>query len=77
MQMGRNIYKKLEEQLAGLEEMQPPLTVTYKGGFAPNFEEASEAIDAINEAIKAAGYEDKVKIGFDVAAYSFYEQGSA
>lgn len=75
MKIGREVYKKLEEQLAEENDSKPPMTVTYKGAFAPDFDEPSEAITAISEAIKAAGYEGKVKIGFDACANSFYVQG--
>ena len=38
-------------------------TVGDEGGFAPNFQDNKEALDLLVEAIKKAGYEDKIKIG--------------
>lgn len=48
-----------------------------EGGFAPNLNSNTEALDLICEAIKLAGYEPgvDVKLGLDVAASEFYENG--
>jgi enolase len=46
-----------------------------EGGFAPRLGSNEKALDLIVEAIGKAGYKDKVKIGMDVAASSFYEKG--
>ena len=47
-----------------------------EGGFAPRLGSNEKALDLICEAIKKSGYSfDKVKIGLDVAASSFYEKG--
>ena len=48
-----------------------------EGGFAPNLSSNTEALDLICEAIKKAGYEPgvDVKLGLDVAASEFYEDG--
>jgi len=46
-----------------------------EGGFAPRLPTNEKALDLIAEAVKKAGYKDKVKIGMDVAASSFYEKG--
>jgi len=46
-----------------------------EGGFAPRLPSNEKALDLIVEAIGKAGYKDKVKIGMDVAASSFYEKG--
>jgi enolase len=46
-----------------------------EGGFAPRLGANEKALDLIVEAINKAGYKDKVKIGMDVAASSFYEKG--
>ncbi|MBI5071759.1 phosphopyruvate hydratase [Candidatus Falkowbacteria bacterium] len=46
-----------------------------EGGFAPRLPSNEKALDLIMEAIGKAGYKDKVKIGMDVAASSFYEKG--
>lgn len=47
-----------------------------EGGFAPKLHLDQEAIDLIREAIIKAGYSlDKIRIGIDVAATSFYKDG--
>ncbi|PFH35560.1 enolase 1 [Besnoitia besnoiti] len=45
-----------------------------EGGFAPNVSNAEEALNLLVEAIKAAGYDGKVKIAFDSAASEFYNK---
>ena len=52
------------------------ISVGDEGGFAPQLGSNEEALDTIVEAIKDAGYStDKVKIGIDSAASSFYKDG--
>ena len=45
-----------------------------EGGFAPNILENKEGLDLLVQAIEAAGYTGKVKIGMDVAASEFYTE---
>ncbi|MBC1521778.1 phosphopyruvate hydratase [Listeria aquatica] len=49
-----------------------------EGGFAPNLESNEEAIEAIIEAIEAAGYKpgEQVKIAMDAASSEFYNRDS-
>jgi enolase len=50
------------------------VSVGDEGGFAPKLQSNEEALDLMVEAIKEAGYDtERVKIGMDVAASSFYE----
>ena len=44
-----------------------------EGGFAPNVQNAKEALDLLTQAIEKAGYKGKVRIGMDVAASEFYD----
>ena len=48
-----------------------------EGGFAPNFNSCTEALDTIVAAIRSAGYEpgQQVSIGLDVASSEFYSDG--
>lgn len=46
-----------------------------EGGFAPNVNSAEEALDLLVEAIKKAGYENRVRIGMDCAASEFFSDG--
>jgi enolase len=71
MKMSSEVYhnlKKVINKRYGLDAT----AVGDEGGFAPNIQENSEAINLIDEAIKNAGYTGKVRIGMDVAASEFY-----
>ena len=48
-----------------------------EGGFAPNIDNATEALELIKEAITKSGYElgNNIYIALDVAASEFYENG--
>ncbi|HEU0085362.1 MAG TPA: phosphopyruvate hydratase [Candidatus Paceibacterota bacterium] len=46
-----------------------------EGGFAPKLSSNDEALGYLVKAINSAGYEGQVKLGMDVAASSFYEDG--
>ena len=48
-----------------------------EGGFAPNVQDNSEALDVLMEAIKKSGHEGKVKIGTDVAASEFWRRSES
>lgn len=53
------------------------VSVGDEGGFAPKLHSNEEALDLMVEAIREAGYDtERVKIGMDAAASSFYENGS-
>jgi len=39
-----------------------------EGGFAPDIKSAEEGLDLLQTAIKAAGYEGRIKLAMDVAA---------
>ncbi|KAK0075973.1 hypothetical protein PV326_011148 [Microctonus aethiopoides] len=67
MKMGTDIFQS--------EELKLPLNVNDEGGFSPEFEDDSEALSTIVEAIKTAGYEDNVKVAIDMAATSFCRDG--
>jgi enolase len=44
-----------------------------EGGFAPNIQDNTEALNLLIEAISKAGHTGKVQIGMDVAASEFYK----
>jgi len=53
------------------------VSVGDEGGFAPKLNSNEEVLDLMVEAIQEAGYDtERVKIGMDAAASSFYENGS-
>ena len=51
------------------------VSVGDEGGYAPNLESDTEALDYIVKAIEESGYEDKVKIALDVASSGWYSPG--
>jgi enolase len=51
---------------------QDAVNVGDEGGFAPNISNYKKGLDLITNAIAAAGYTGKVKIGMDVAASEFF-----
>merc|ERR1712216_786484 len=46
-----------------------------EGGFAPNIQDNKEGLQLLVQAIADAGYTGKIKIGMDVAASEFYQDG--
>jgi enolase len=46
-----------------------------EGGFAPNFQNTTEALDAVVQAIAAAGYTSQIQIALDAASTEFYTDG--
>ena len=44
-----------------------------EGGFAPPVKDIREALDLLNNAVKEAGYEDKIVFALDCAASEFYD----
>jgi len=74
MKMGSEVYHHLKNGIKkkfGLDAT----AVGDEGGFAPNILDNKEGLLLIIDAIKAAGYEGKIKIGMDVAASEFHKDG--
>ncbi|MBQ7294250.1 MAG: phosphopyruvate hydratase [Clostridia bacterium] len=65
IRMGSEIYHNLGNIL---KRKKLSSGVGDEGGFAPNLESDEEALELICDAIKEAGYEEKVKIALDCAA---------
>ncbi|MFH1546719.1 MAG: phosphopyruvate hydratase [Patescibacteria group bacterium] len=72
LRAGAEIFAALKKIL---KKLKMSTNVGDEGGFAPNFQKTEEALDAIVEAIGAAGYSDRVKIALDAAASEFFENG--
>merc|ERR1719456_1726989 len=72
LQVGAEVYHNLKK-CVNKKYGQDATNVGDEGGFAIPVLENNEALDILMEAIKAAGHEDKVKIGTDVAASEFYD----
>ncbi|MED6215955.1 Beta-enolase [Stylosanthes scabra] len=70
LQMGTETYHHLKAVITekyGTHDC----NVGESGGFAPNVSSFREALDLVKEAIRRAGYTDKIKIALDVAATNF------
>lgn len=70
MQMGTEVYHNLKTLVKKRHGM-GSVNVGDEGGFAPDLKDPVHACELLNEAIKAAGHEGKVKIAMDVAASEF------
>ncbi|KAL4285328.1 hypothetical protein GQ457_16G009780 [Hibiscus cannabinus] len=70
LQMGSETYHHLK---AVITEKYGVLgcNVGEDGGFAPNISSLEEGLDIVQEAIGRTGYNDRIKIGIDVAATEF------
>ena len=73
LRMASEIYHVLGKQLAKKYGASAK-NVGDEGGFAPQLKSASEALNAIEEAIDEAGYGKKVGLALDAAASSFYDE---
>ncbi|VDD81614.1 unnamed protein product [Mesocestoides corti] len=74
MKMGSEVYHHLKAVIKakyGLDAC----NVGDEGGFAPNIQDNMEGLELLKTAIDKAGYTGKVKIGMDVAASEFYQDG--
>lgn len=74
MRIGSEIYHHLKNVIKSKYGMDA-CNVGDEGGFAPNIQDNMEGLELLKVAIEKAGYTAKVKIGMDVAASEFYENG--
>jgi len=65
------IFHKLKELLANAGY---PIGVGDEGGFAPKLDSHSDAFEFIGRAVQEAGYAEKVSLGIDAAASSFFDE---
>lgn len=74
IRMGSEIFHNLKSIL---KKGGNSTNVGDEGGFAPNFNSCTEALDTIVAAIRSAGYTpgSQVSIGLDVASSEFYSDG--
>lgn len=73
LEAGCNTYHALKEVLR--EKYGPnAINVGDEGGFAPNFTNTTEAVDALMSAVEKAGYMGRIQFGMDAAASSFYDE---
>lgn len=71
LRVGSEIFHKLKTLLANAGY---PIGVGDEGGFAPRLDSHSDAFDFISNAVNEAGYKEKVSLGIDAAASSFFDQ---
>ncbi|MBU0667468.1 MAG: phosphopyruvate hydratase [Nanoarchaeota archaeon] len=74
MRMGVEVYHNLKKVIK-TKYGQDAVNVGDEGGFAPNIQDNKEGLELLKEAIEKAGYTGKVKIGMDIAASEFYNDG--
>jgi len=73
VRIGSEIYHTLRAQL--LEAYgKNAINVGDEGGFSPPLSRPREALDAIVSAVEETGYSEKVSLGMDVAASSFFKK---
>ncbi|MDZ5761494.1 phosphopyruvate hydratase [Lyticum sinuosum] len=70
LKMANEITNSLKQILINKEL---GVNVGDEGGFAPRIQKTNQALDILKEAIKSAGYNDKVRIAIDVAASEFWK----
>mmetsp|Transcript_5953 Transcript_5953/g.14297 ORF Transcript_5953/g.14297 Transcript_5953/m.14297 type:complete len:493 (-) Transcript_5953:184-1662(-) len=75
IQMGCEVYHSLKSVIKA-KYGKDATNVGDEGGFAPNIRSNREGLELLKEAIDRAGCSDAVKLGMDVAASEFYENGS-
>jgi enolase len=73
MKMGAETYHHLAKVIQK-QFGKDATAVGDEGGFAPNILDNKDGLKLIVDAIAAAGYTGKIKIGMDVAASEFYEE---
>jgi enolase len=71
LQIGAETYQSLKE-VVKKKYGKDAAAVGDEGGFAPNIQSNDEGLDALMDAIKAAGHAGKVKLAMDIAASEFY-----
>ncbi len=74
LRYGAEVYHQLKTKIKAKYGLNAT-NVGDEGGFAPDISLAHEALDLITGAICDAGYDGKIKIGMDVAASEFYNNG--
>jgi len=74
LRMGAEVYQNLKTIIKD-QYGQDAINVGDEGGFAPNIQSNKEGLELLKKAITKAGYADKVKIGMDIAASEFFEDG--
>lgn len=72
LQVASEIYQNLKKILIK-SFGKLAINIGDEGGFAPPLKNTKRALDLLMEAIKLAGYQEKIKIGLDCAASQFFD----
>jgi enolase len=75
LRIGAEVYQILKAQLLK-KYGKNAINVGDEGGFSPPIKTPEEALEALINAISEAGYTDVIKISLDVAASTFYKEGT-
>ena len=76
IRMGAEVYQSLKQVLTE-KYGRGAINVGDEGGFAPPLRKTRDALEAIRQSIRAAGYtESEVRIGMDAASSTFYDAKS-
>jgi enolase len=76
IRMGVEVYQSLKQVLTD-KYGRGAINVGDEGGFAPPLRKTREALDAIGQSIRVAGYSEKdVRMGIDAASSTFYDANS-
>lgn len=74
IRMGAEVYQSLKKLLA-TKYGRGAINVGDEGGFAPPLKMTREALGAVAEGVRKAGYtEEEVRLGIDAAATTFYDK---
>ena len=72
LQIGTEVYHNLKNVIKAKYGLDAT-NVGDEGGFAPNIQDNTEALNLLVEAISKAGHTGRIQIGMDVAASEFYK----
>lgn len=75
VQIGAEIYQSLKKRLQN-EHGRNAINVGDEGGFSPPMNNPHQALESILASIEELGYQDVTRLAMDVAASSFYNDGS-
>lgn len=77
IKMATEMYRVLERKIVDAKQIRGPLPVSDDGAFAPDLENDEVALTFLDESIRDAGYEGRIKIALDMAASAFHKEGFA
>ncbi|MBI2971475.1 MAG: phosphopyruvate hydratase [Candidatus Aenigmarchaeota archaeon] len=73
--MAADVYQHLKQELK-LVYGSSSINVGDEGGFVPHIDSTEKALEVIAASIEELGYQDRIGLGLDCAASSFYDNGT-